>query len=83
MGRLPPLRADVCFILFTTQVDDALVRAAADLNANGFVLKPTAPEQIRKAILRGRTKAFAPDQAKYRLIDTSVAGCGFGIHAVN
>jgi DNA-binding NarL/FixJ family response regulator len=82
MGRIRSLKPDVCFILFTTQVDDALVRTAAGLHANGYVVKPAAPERVRQAIMRGRAKAITPDPEKYRSVDTAVAGNGFGIHAV-
>lgn len=78
MGRIQPLKSDVCFVLFTNHVDDVLVKAAAALNANGYVLKPAAPETVRAAIIRGRNRSFTPDPARYRLVDTSVAGTGFG-----
>ncbi len=81
MGRIRPLRPDACFILFTGQLDNTLVRTAAELDANGYVGKPAAPERVRNAIMRGRGKEFTPDSARYRLVDTSVAGTGFGIQA--
>jgi DNA-binding NarL/FixJ family response regulator len=64
-GRIRGVKPDVCFIFVTDINDPALVAAAVQLDANGYVIKPYTTTRLRDAILRGRTKAITADTAKY------------------
>jgi DNA-binding NarL/FixJ family response regulator len=72
-GLIPGVRADLCFIFVSACVDAAVVKAAAQLDVNGYLVKPFVYSSLRATVLRGREKAVTGDKVKY-------AAAGFQFH---
>ena len=65
LGQLKYIRPDICFILVTVARNPELVKLAAALDVNGYLLKPATTDTIRTAIARGRSRPIRLDPAKY------------------
>lgn len=64
-GLIRDIKPDVCFIFVSEAVETAVVSAAAQLDANGYLVKPVGAARLRAAILRGRAKGATMDKTKY------------------
>ncbi len=71
-GLIKSIKPDVCFLFVSESVDPAVLAAAAQLDANGYLLKPVPATRLRDAIVRGRGKCATLDKTKYAAAD---AGC--------
>lgn len=68
LGMARSIRADSCFIFITAAADAELIKAAGQLDANGYVVKPLTREKLTNAILRGRARGFALNAQQYRSV---------------
>ena len=64
-GLIKPIRPDTCFILLTSSGDPTVVEVAAQLDINGYLVKPITPTTLQTAILKGRSRAVKVDFARY------------------
>ncbi len=64
-GKVKVLRPDTCFILVTGSGEASVVGAAAQLDVNGYLVKPVTAKSLETAILKGRSKSVRLDFAKY------------------
>lgn len=64
-GRIKVVRPDACFILVTGSGQPTVVEAAAQLDVNGYLVKPVTPKSIETAIIKGRAKPVRLDFTKY------------------
>ena len=67
-GRVKAMRPDACFIFITAAADSEFIRTAAQLDVNGYVVKPVTREKMLPVIVRGRAKAIAIDIKHYETI---------------
>jgi CheY-like chemotaxis protein len=67
-GKVKAVRPDICFIFITAAADSEFIQIAAQLDVNGYVVKPVTREKMLPAIVRGRSKAFAIDIKQYETI---------------
>jgi YesN/AraC family two-component response regulator len=67
-GMIPSTRPDTCFIMMSGSTDTDLVKTAAELDVSGYLLKPLAPEKLRSAITRGRSKYFPIKRDAYAAV---------------
>jgi CheY-like chemotaxis protein len=51
-GKHPYIQRDQCFIMLTAHGQEAVVRAALELDVNGYVRKPVTKDSLSKAIHR-------------------------------
>ena len=51
-GRHPYIQRDQCFIMLTAHGQEAVVRAALELDVNGYVRKPVTKDSLSKSIHR-------------------------------
>ena len=51
-GMHPYISRDQCFIMLTAHGQEAVVRAALELDVNGYVRKPVSKDSLTKAIHR-------------------------------
>jgi CheY-like chemotaxis protein len=51
-GKHPFIKRDHCFIMLTAHGQEAVVRAALELDVNGYVRKPVTKDSLQKAIHR-------------------------------
>ncbi|MHB1206512.1 MAG: response regulator [Rhodospirillaceae bacterium] len=51
-GKHPFIKRDQCFIMLTAHGQEAVVRAALELDVNGYVRKPVTKDSLQKAIHR-------------------------------
>ena len=51
-GKHPFIQRDQCFIMLTAHGQEAVVRAALELDVNGYVRKPVTKDSLTKAIHR-------------------------------
>jgi CheY-like chemotaxis protein len=65
MGSLKPMRPDATFILATAVPNTEIVGVAALLDANGFVVKPVAPEKMKAVVLKARRTVFPMVPERY------------------
>jgi len=64
-GQIRSARPDTCFIFMTGICDTPSVQAAAQLDANGYLVKPVTIEKLRAAFTRAKGKTFQVNFAKY------------------
>ena len=64
-GAIKIIRPDTCFILLTSSGDPSVVEAAAQLDINGYLVKPITPATLQAAIVKGRSRAVKVDFARY------------------
>jgi CheY-like chemotaxis protein len=67
-GKIKNLRPDSCFVLVTGSADTGTVKAAADLDVSGYLVKPPTPEKLRAAITKARSRAIALDMDRYNAV---------------
>lgn len=67
-GKVKAVRPDSCFIFITAAADSEFIKTAAQLDVNGYVVKPVTREKLLPVIVRGRAKAFAVDMKFYETI---------------
>ncbi len=67
-GMAKSIRADSCFIFITAAADAELIKAAGQLDANGYIVKPVTREKLEGAIMRGRARGFALNVNQYRQV---------------
>lgn len=67
-GKIRTSRMDTCFIMITGIAEQAAIEAAAQLDANGYLVKPVIPEKLRTAIVRGRSRYFPIALARYQTV---------------
>jgi len=65
IGLLADVRPDLCFIFVSDCADAAVVRMAAQLDANGYLIKPFLYSSLRATVLRGFEKPVTGPQLKY------------------
>jgi two-component system chemotaxis response regulator CheY len=68
LGMAKPVRPDACFIIITSAADAELIKAAGQLDANGYVVKPVTREKLSAAIARGRARGFPLNVNQYQSI---------------
>jgi CheY-like chemotaxis protein len=51
-GKHPFIKRDQCFIMLTAHGQEAVVRAALELDVNGYIRKPVTKDSLQKAIHR-------------------------------
>lgn len=68
IGLIKFLRPDSCFILLTGSGDPEVVQVAADLDVNGYLVKPATPDKLRTAIVKGRSRVFPINMEKYKSV---------------
>ena len=64
-GLIKVLRPDTFFILLTSSGDPSVVEAAAQLDVNGYLMKPITPATLQAGIVKGRSRAVKVDFARY------------------
>ncbi len=64
-GAIKLIRPDICFILLTASGDHSVVEAAAQLDTNGYLMKPVTPTSLQNAIVKARSRAVKVDFARY------------------
>jgi two-component system chemotaxis response regulator CheY len=67
-GKVKFCRPDASFILVTASAQQTTVKAAAELDVSGYLVKPVTPAKLKAAILLARTKAIKVDIAKYEKV---------------
>jgi len=68
MGQIKFVRPDACFVLLTASADASTVAVAAELDVNGYLVKPATPEKLRTAIAKARARAVKINFQKYAKI---------------
>jgi CheY-like chemotaxis protein len=71
LGQVRGIRPDFCVILMSQSTDADTVRTAAQLDVNGYILKPLSRSALEVAMWKGRRKAFAVDFARYSALGPS------------
>jgi CheY-like chemotaxis protein len=64
-GKVKVLRPDSCFILVTGSRNVPVVEAAAQLDVNGYLVKPVTAESLKTAVIKGRARAVKLDFDRY------------------
>ena len=64
-GKIKVIRPDACFILVTGSGQPTVVEAAAQLDVNGYLMKPVSPKSIETAVVKGRSRPVRLDFTKY------------------
>ena len=64
-GQNKYLRPDTCFIMLSALAEPYAIKAAAMLDAQGYLVKPLTLEKLRIAIVEARKSNFAVDLALY------------------
>jgi CheY-like chemotaxis protein len=67
-GKIKFLRPDSCFILVTGSGDHDVVTVAAELDVNGYLVKPATPEKLRIAITKARGRTFPLNMDRYNAV---------------
>ena len=67
-GGVRGLRADTCFILLTGTADLGVIKTAAELDVNAFIVKPVTPEKLQETIKKARGRYFRVDAGKYAAV---------------
>ncbi len=70
-GKHRSTRLDACFILLSETAEVTSIKAAAGLDANGYLVKPIVPEKLRSAIIKGRSRNLPADIGRYSNVVTS------------
>jgi DNA-binding NtrC family response regulator len=64
-GHIKSMRVNSCFVLATAYPEVGIIQTASALDANGFVVKPAAPEKFEAAILKARRTIFPPNPKRH------------------
>jgi CheY-like chemotaxis protein len=65
MGQVKNIRPDACFILLTSSGAPQTVTIAAELDVNGYLVKPATPDKLKASIAKARARAIRINFQKY------------------